>query len=78
MTADGSMANVATTGHEQVFWLPAHGGAGVSTLMSATGLGTDQAWELPSRPATWPPLQVVVVARSHAHGMVHAQAIAAK
>ena len=78
MTADGSMANVATTGHDQVFWLAAHGGAGVSTLMAATRLGSDQAWKLPSRPATWPPLQVVVVARSHAHGIVQAQAIAAK
>lgn len=71
-------ADVATSGHDQVFWLAAHGGAGVSTLMAATGLGTEQAWRLPSRPATWPPLQVVVVARSHAHGLVQAQAIAAK
>jgi len=77
MAANGSVAHVATAGHERVFWLAAHGGAGVSTLMTATGLGTEQAWRLPSRLATWPPLQVVVVARSHAHGMVQAQAIAA-
>ena len=78
MTVNGSVAHAATAGHEQVLWLAAHGGAGVSTLMAATGLGTEQAWRLPSRPATWSPLQVVVVARSHAHGMVRAQAIAAK
>ena len=78
MTASGSAARVAAAGHGQVLWLAAHGGAGVSTLMAATGLGTEQAWRLPSRPATWPPLQVVVVARSHAHGMVQAQAVAAK
>jgi len=77
MTASDSVAQVAKAGHEQVFWLAAHGGAGVSTLMAATGLGTEQAWRLPGRLVALSPLQVVVVARSHAHGMVQAQAIAA-
>lgn len=53
------------------WWLGCHGGAGVSTVQTALGEGLDaQRW--------WPgpggtPHRVVLVARSHAHGLRSAQ-----
>lgn len=54
----------------QVCWVGAHGGAGTSTLQAAAGVGLDCGRCPP--PAPSPPAagqQVLLVARTHAHGL---------
>src|SRR5947209_2023534 len=56
-----------------VWWLGAHGGAGESTLeeLFAGSRAAGHAW--PLVPASEPPARVVLVARTHAHGLKAAQ-----
>lgn len=59
------------------YWVGAHGGAGVTTLGSAVGAGLDASTAYPE-PAGPVALPVVVVARSHAYGLLEAQHLAAR
>jgi hypothetical protein len=59
-----------------LYWLGAHGGAGTTTVRLATGLGAEAPHLLPPATATCP-VPVVVVARTHARGLIAAQELAA-
>jgi hypothetical protein len=56
-----------------VWWLGAHGGAGESTLeeLFSGSRAADHSWPLTA--AGLPPARVVLVARTHAHGLRSAQ-----
>jgi len=56
-----------------VWWLGAHGGAGESTLeeLFSGSRAADHSWPLTA--ANHPPARVVLVARTHAHGLRAAQ-----
>ena len=56
-----------------VWWLGAHGGAGESTLeeLFSGSRAADHSWPLAA--AGEPPARVVLVARTHAHGLRAAQ-----
>ena len=58
-----------------LLWLSAHGGSGATTLQAATGLGSEDAHLLPIANALCP-VPVLVVARTHAHGLICAQKLA--
>ena len=60
---------------QALLWLSAHGGSGVTTLQAATGLGGDDTYLLPVAEGLWPVL-MLVVARTHAHGLLCAQQLA--
>jgi hypothetical protein len=64
---------VAGGEHAAVWWLGAHGGAGESTLeeLFAGSRAAGHAW--PLVPAGEPAARVVLVARTHAHGLKAAQ-----
>ena len=65
----------APPGAQALLWLSAHGGSGVTTLQAATGLGGDDTYLLPVAEGLWPVL-MLVVARTHAHGLLCAQQLA--
>ena len=67
----------APPGAQALLWLSAHGGSGVTTLQAATGLGGDDTYLLPVADASCPVL-MLVVARTHAHGLLCAQQLAAQ
>jgi hypothetical protein len=86
LAASGGQGGVALPGAQErlrrrrvdddavaVWWLGAHGGAGESTLQELfTGSrAADHTWPLTS--ADRSPARVVVVARTHAHGLTAAQ-----
>jgi hypothetical protein len=56
-----------------VWWLGAHGGAGETTLeeLFSGSRAADRSWPLTA--ADRPPARVVLVARTHAHGLTAAQ-----
>ena len=60
---------------QALLWLSAHGGSGVTTLQAATGLGGDHTYLLPVAEGLCPVL-MLVVARTHAHGLLCAQQLA--
>ena len=60
---------------QALLWLSAHGGSGVTTLQAATGLGGDNTYLLPVAEGLCPVL-MLVVARTHAHGLLCAQQLA--
>ncbi len=72
---DDCLARREVAGEERaaVWWLGAHGGAGESTLeeLFAGSRAAGHAW--PLVPASEPPARVVLVARTHAHGLNAAQ-----
>ena len=65
----------APLGTQALLWLSAHGGSGVTTLQAATGLGGDNTYLLPVAEGLCPVL-MLVVARTHAHGLLCAQQLA--
>jgi uncharacterized protein DUF6668 len=64
---------IAAEERAAVWWLGAHGGAGESTLeeLFAGSRAAGHAW--PLAPSGEPPARVVLVARTHAHGLKAAQ-----
>jgi len=62
-------------GDEQpaIWWLGTHGGAGESTLEELFSGSRAACHSWPLSPAHLPPAQVVLVARTHAHGLRSAQ-----
>lgn len=64
---------LAPSEHAAVWWLGAHGGAGESTLQEMFRGSRAAAHAWPLAPAGQPPARVVLVARTHAHGLVAAQ-----
>ncbi|WP_445262903.1 DUF6668 family protein [Pseudokineococcus sp. 1T1Z-3] len=52
----------------ELAWVAAHGGAGVTTLSRAAGVGLDRGRSWPSEPTS-----VLLVARTHGHGLAAAR-----
>jgi hypothetical protein len=61
---------------QPLLWLSAHGGSGATTMSAATGLGCEETL-LPALD-TLVSVPVIVVARTHAHGLLCAQQLAAR